>query len=298
MKANRTKIILSSAAFFSSALAFAFLFISTRKLSNPKPTALEQNHGWTSQDSRDRFYDEARRQGTESFYEDGAYPEQDLWIDPSPTQLPVVTDLEGYYPEHSSLVNPWFTDNGLKGKLTEALTMLPAIKQHVLVGRDHGISASKSLRRFTNLLAARRSGTLRTAAMMSSIPAIQLAEEDGGEEGADAPAIPADYVWRAGFKWMGDGYDTTPGTAQAATRSSRRRRSPGGHALHSRAALNPRSLAGVRRPASRCCPAAPSPCASPPSVCACACARATGAHARAPVLHRREAARAGVAPAL
>ena len=193
-----------------------------------------------------------------------------------------MTDLEGYYPEHSSLVNPWFTDNGLKGKLTEALTMLPAIKQHVLVGRDHGISASKSLRRFTNLLAARRSGTLRTAAMMSSIPAIQLAEEDGGEEGADAPAIPADYVWQAGFKWMGDGYNTTPGTAQAATRSSRRRRSPGGHALHSRAALNPRSLAGVRRPVSRCCPAAPSPpCASPPpSARARARVRQARTHAR------------------
>jgi hypothetical protein len=46
---------------------------------------------------------------------------------------------------------------------------------------------------------------------MRAIPTSQLEEE-----AADAPAdIPADYVWRSAYKWMGDGYDTAPGTAQA-----------------------------------------------------------------------------------
>jgi hypothetical protein len=46
-----------------------------------------------------------------------------------------------------------------------------------------------------------------------SISTTQLA--DGDEEADAAEPIPADYVWRAAYKWMGDGYDTAPGTAQA-----------------------------------------------------------------------------------
>ena len=48
---------------------------------------------------------------------------------------------------------------------------------------------------------------------LHSIPTIQLADAD--EEADAAEPIPADYVWRAAYKWMGDGYDTAPGTAQA-----------------------------------------------------------------------------------
>jgi hypothetical protein len=45
-----------------------------------------------------------------------------------------------------------------------------------------------------------------------TVPTIQLADADEEEDAAEP--IPANYVWRAAYKWMGDGYDTAPGTAQ------------------------------------------------------------------------------------
>ena len=144
MARTNTKLTL---VVIASALALAVLLVSLRKeddLQSRDGNSRTVLLGWSGQNDRDRFYDAARKLGSDTLYEDDSYP---LGYDLSsvypqsnlpPSQPAAFSEVDGYLPVEITQLTPELIDSssGLRfqAEPTQTLAMIPATKQRVSFG--------------------------------------------------------------------------------------------------------------------------------------------------------------------